>query len=674
MAQDVMIRDSNISFYNKNARGPMATSLETRNNLTRFNEATQDVYGSPSIYPDQSGLNFGFRQPFVWVSPGDSEFNKYIKRFDSRAFPIGSVAQDVERIGKLMVSGKGIFFTATQLLLQSQQAFNETNLYNPLSVIQMVAQPATFGLIPRVKRHFDQSNFLASFGFTGGGDVPAPSGTAGKQALPNETKADGATGLLRAKTANRALKSFGNKWGTNSTSKQGFLDQLLSNFAPALLPITKPAETYRADDQSFKTMVDDTTKSTNTSRLNSSFVPRIGSTKPFSLISSPTETYETIKKNPSTTVGYGTTDKTGNENLSSLDKKLNTLLNPLTNQNSYIYNNKTVPPSKYKNQSGKIQTLSTYSTIPKSSPGTNQNPGRNPETGYSNSVTTTTLDQLGIVSPSGDTQGSVRKSLDRVNNGGEDGKGRILSTLSSDPSNPNNSSNTTSTDATDLISFIFYDIVNGNMIQFRSTLTGIGNSNSAEWESFRYLGRADQVFIYKGFTRTLNFNFTAYANNQDELDSIWSKVNYLTGLTQPSKYTNGFIIVPPFIKITIGNFFTNQPIILNSVDISLKDEGGWVLDEGRQLPMFVDISCNCNLLETVRPETNNKHFGFDVLQTENQKFNSVVQSSPQFAGDSFNVAQSNGAPADAGVQLPLYDQNQSAAIDAINQNNNQYLA
>ena len=83
-------------------------------NVQRFHEGMRNVWGGLSVYGDNPGFNFGFRQPYVWIALTDSSVKKYIKKFDSQGFAPGAVIQDVQRMTKMMASGKGVFFSATQ--------------------------------------------------------------------------------------------------------------------------------------------------------------------------------------------------------------------------------------------------------------------------------------------------------------------------------------------------------------------------------------------------------------------------------------------------------------------------------------------------------------------------------------------------------------------------------
>lgn len=140
----------------------------------------------------------------------------------------------------------------------------------------------------------------------------------------------------------------------------------------------------------------------------------------------------------------------------------------------------------------------------------------------------------------------------------------------------------------DQIAFYFYDIVNDKYIPFRATIKGIQESSNASWEELAFIGRADRLYSYGGFVRTLNFNFDVFINSIVELAPTWKRINYLMTLTKPSRYTkskptaisgkqlpyNRFM-VPPMVLLTIGDLYKVQPIILQTVSTTIPDDAIW---------------------------------------------------------------------------------------------------
>jgi len=196
-----------------------------------------------------------------------------------------------------------------------------------------------------------------------------------------------------------------------------------------------------------------------------------------------------------------------------------------------------------------------------------------------------------------------------------------------------------------LIKFWFYDITNKKYIPFRATVKGISERYTSNWDEFQYIGNADKVYNYKGFTRALGFNFTAVAMSLKELLPMWTRINYLLSLSKPAKYLDGSYIVPPLIQLTIGDLYKNQPIIINGLTMTIPENAIWeTIDESKdtnynyyngritsdkssvaQFPYEAEINVECNILEKETPVTGRSNFG---------------ESDTKFFSDKLNVNES----------------------------------
>ena len=180
----------------------------------------------------------------------------------------------------------------------------------------------------------------------------------------------------------------------------------------------------------------------------------------------------------------------------------------------------------------------------------------------------------------------------------------------------------------DLIKFYFYDVYNQKYIPFRATVKSINERSVSSWDDFQYVGNADKVYNYKGFTRSLSFGFTVVAMSLKEMLPMWKRINYLMGLSKPSGYKNGFI-VPPLVMITIGDIYKDQPLIINSIGMTIPDNATWetISDStatfeylnGRlktkepatlaQFPREVELNIDANILEKEKPKVGINNFG-----------------------------------------------------------------
>ena len=194
----------------------------------------------------------------------------------------------------------------------------------------------------------------------------------------------------------------------------------------------------------------------------------------------------------------------------------------------------------------------------------------------------------------------------------------------------------------DQIAFYFHDLVNDKYIPFRATVKGLNEQLSADWSAVNYIGRADTLYNYTGFKRTISFDFQIVAMSISELMPMWKRINYLASLTKPSKYTPYEIesqisnfITPPLITFTIGDMYKEQPLILQTVGIKIPEDALWetvsekysdgndwsylngkiIWDKSKdqglvaQFPRECDITISGVLLEQERPQTGKNNFG-----------------------------------------------------------------
>jgi hypothetical protein len=161
----------------------------------------------------------------------------------------------------------------------------------------------------------------------------------------------------------------------------------------------------------------------------------------------------------------------------------------------------------------------------------------------------------------------------------------------------------------DTIDFLFHDYVNNRVIPFKAMLTGIQESVNVDYDSQRYIGRTEKNIVYAGASRELSFTFFIQAFSKLELDFIWQKINYLTGLCFPASYTDGFM-VPPFVQLTMGRYYTDQPGYIKSLSHTVEDNTSWDIDENSQMPMGVTVNVGFSVIEKTQVRMGSQFYGF----------------------------------------------------------------
>jgi hypothetical protein len=184
-------------------------------------------------------------------------------------------------------------------------------------------------------------------------------------------------------------------------------------------------------------------------------------------------------------------------------------------------------------------------------------------------------------------------------------------------------------DELDFAPLKFYSIALGKTVQFRCTVTGLSETLSPSWDSYKFLGNPFSNYTYSGIERSISFNFKVYSLNAMEHKLGWERINFLTGLVYPQGYdSKTSALTPPFIRFTLGDLYKNKESFIESLSYTWDDTTPWnitdkeaALDNGEdidmknfKLPMITDIAVTIKFLES-RKNTSNKNFYTFTPQT-----------------------------------------------------------
>ena len=162
----------------------------------------------------------------------------------------------------------------------------------------------------------------------------------------------------------------------------------------------------------------------------------------------------------------------------------------------------------------------------------------------------------------------------------------------------------------DFIPFKFFDANNAAFIVFRAALSGITDTFSPEYASERYIGRPDNVYVYQGTNREISFTFDVYPGSPAELKTLWTKLNYLAGLTYPSWASargGGMGMIAPFTKLTIGDMYNDAPGYISALTYTVQDNGTWETTIANA-PKYIQVSCTFVYVGDRLPSSDQKHF------------------------------------------------------------------
>ena len=164
----------------------------------------------------------------------------------------------------------------------------------------------------------------------------------------------------------------------------------------------------------------------------------------------------------------------------------------------------------------------------------------------------------------------------------------------------------------DFIKFKFEDMVNNKWIVFRAILEGISDSISPDYGEERYIGRPDKVYVYQGADRNISFGFSIYPKTKQELPVLMEKLNYLVGLCYPS-YTESERMITPFMSLTLVDMFNRAPGVLSSLSITVEDNTTWEVEDGLQFPHYIKAQCEFKYIGNNVLASKGKHYGIKWL-------------------------------------------------------------
>jgi hypothetical protein len=517
----------------------------------RFNQVSKQIYNRYSPSGDQ----------YVSIKPdtnGVFGSNSRIKN-DSRSVPTVSTVRDVRRVTTFWNSPEGRLFIGKQLLLQTGNAFAETRLYNPLNII------------------------LTAVPFIGTGITRHIGKPIGLKTLKTPTRD------LRGALQQETLDKF-----STDTTQQGGLARLGSQLRTAVISPFKAynyepkrtnyfsgdssKEFYLRPEDSFYTFpikLEATVVGNDVAYShNGSFGSQLFRVQPVAERGNVKNTRNT----QSTFVGQvklfaATKSKTSNKTFKQLENTLNT--------NGYFFGkpldvlnvSSNVDNALLVSASGELvgNRVIPYPTV------------SDPYNGQ--------LGQgLEVTAANGNRSADQRDAA-----AGTSPAPQIYSTIMGDPKQ--SSTLYVGDTKTDIIKFIFRtNEANANPVHFRAFLSSLKENVKPDFNEQRYIGRTERFVTYGGAKRTANFEFNIVAFAQSEIQQVWRRINYLTGLAFPVKPSDSGFMVPPMFKITIGGIYDDQPCYIDTLDYDFLDSS-ITFDIDNEVSQVVNVKMNIVLLE-----------------------------------------------------------------------------
>lgn len=477
---------------------------------------------------------------------------------DDRSVPVVSTARDAVRIFKFLRSPQGTLFIAKQLLLQTGNTFQNTRLYNPLSTIA-----STVPFI-HVKRSLPPSL----------GIVPSIPGL-----LQTTTVTDISSRFQIAGALNAFFGGRDRFFPTVKSIASTYLTSQLKQVAGPFIP-----QSYRSSRPEFKI-------------FGNGLAPRLsGGAGPVVFDPQPLESRGLPRLNNIATVKSRVISKTRSALLNVAKAGISKLIPkslrgvvpeiepeerieiPTFTESANNFRKKFYEDKRLISGNEKYRLHSAYLTDknPGDDSDTNDAPFGKPKSGGSKGTSYIIQDRYNLYK----RFNTNTKVANLIQYG-------VIRTPPDDLVNEGK---------TDIIKFMFSDSNNpAAPVQFRALLSSIKESIKTEFNEQRYVGRTERFVTYGGAKRNVSLGFNIVAFSQPEIDAVWTRVNYLSGLAFPRGVIYGFMI-PPLFKITVGGIYDDQPCYIESLDYDFLDES-ITFDIDKEVPFAVNVNMQLSILE-----------------------------------------------------------------------------
>jgi len=151
-----------------------------------------------------------------------------------------------------------------------------------------------------------------------------------------------------------------------------------------------------------------------------------------------------------------------------------------------------------------------------------------------------------------------------------------------------------------------------NFLYFRAHLNSFADNFTGNWNSTKYIGRAEPVYTYDGFDRQVSFGFKMAAFTKEELLPLYHKLNFLVSSTSPTYDEAGAFMRGTYAKLTIGDYLTDVPGFFGSVNVTWEVAYPWEIgidEEGNEsnlprVPHVLNIDCSFTPIHSFIPSVN----------------------------------------------------------------------
>jgi hypothetical protein len=162
---------------------------------------------------------------------------------------------------------------------------------------------------------------------------------------------------------------------------------------------------------------------------------------------------------------------------------------------------------------------------------------------------------------------------------------------------------------------------NDSHVQFRAFIRDINQSANPEYKTYQYVGRIEKFISYVTVQREVSFKLDIISFSKDEIEVVWNRINYLTGLVFPYGINRG-LLQPNIVRFTIGKMFEDQPAYVTSFSTSFNEiSESWDIDRG--VPIAATVNIGLNIIEKKTMTANSGFYGINETVCYYRRFSLI---------------------------------------------------
>lgn len=166
----------------------------------------------------------------------------------------------------------------------------------------------------------------------------------------------------------------------------------------------------------------------------------------------------------------------------------------------------------------------------------------------------------------------------------------------------------------DFVTLKFWSFSKQTAVNFRATITGLGETLSPSWQSQKTIGNPFSFYTYDGIERSVTFSFKIYSLTSEEHKNAWSRLNFLSSLVYPQGFqSSALYATAPFLKFTLGDMYVGKECFIDSLSYTVDENSPWDIDTpGYILPTIIEAAVTLKFVESAASTFKN-----EVSTTEN---------------------------------------------------------